>query len=115
MATETEKIRIRMEAYDHRALDTSAKEIVEQLGEFFDTDGKVLLVGLGNYYRSDDAAGLMIVENVREILSSEAEGRDVSFILADMNLLNRLGLIEKIRGRENKYTLSVKGKRFIRT
>ena len=30
MATETEKIRIRMEAYDHRALDTSAKEIVEQ-------------------------------------------------------------------------------------
>jgi small subunit ribosomal protein S10 len=30
MASETEKIRIRMEAYDHRALDTSAKEIVEQ-------------------------------------------------------------------------------------
>ncbi len=30
MATETEKIRIRMEAYDHRALDQSAKEIVEQ-------------------------------------------------------------------------------------
>ncbi len=30
MATDTEKIRIRMEAYDHRALDTSAKEIVEQ-------------------------------------------------------------------------------------
>jgi small subunit ribosomal protein S10 len=30
MTTETEKIRIRMEAYDHRALDTSAKEIVEQ-------------------------------------------------------------------------------------
>ncbi|MBN1456709.1 MAG: 30S ribosomal protein S10 [Sedimentisphaerales bacterium] len=30
MATETERIRIRMEAYDHRALDTSAKEIVEQ-------------------------------------------------------------------------------------
>jgi small subunit ribosomal protein S10 len=30
MATETEKIRIRMEAYDHRALDNSAKEIVEQ-------------------------------------------------------------------------------------
>lgn len=30
MATaENEKIRIRMEAYDHRALDTSAKEIVE--------------------------------------------------------------------------------------
>jgi small subunit ribosomal protein S10 len=27
---ETEKIRIRMEAYDHRALDSSAKEIVEQ-------------------------------------------------------------------------------------
>ena len=30
MASETERIRIRMEAYDHRALDTSAKEIVEQ-------------------------------------------------------------------------------------
>ena len=30
MAGETEKIRIRMEAYDHKALDTSAKEIVEQ-------------------------------------------------------------------------------------
>ena len=30
MATETERIRIRMEAYDHKALDTSAKEIVEQ-------------------------------------------------------------------------------------
>lgn len=30
MATGTERIRIRMEAYDHRALDTSAKEIVEQ-------------------------------------------------------------------------------------
>jgi small subunit ribosomal protein S10 len=30
MATESEKIRIRMEAYDHRALDASAKEIVEQ-------------------------------------------------------------------------------------
>ena len=30
MATETERIRIRMEAYDHRALDSSAKEIVEQ-------------------------------------------------------------------------------------
>ena len=29
MAAETEKIRIRMESYDHRALDTSAKEIVE--------------------------------------------------------------------------------------
>src|SRR3989337_3044063 len=29
MATETERIRIRMEAYDHRALDSSAKEIVE--------------------------------------------------------------------------------------
>ena len=29
MATETEKIRIRMEAYDHRSLDASAKEIVE--------------------------------------------------------------------------------------
>jgi small subunit ribosomal protein S10 len=29
MATETEKIRIRMEAYDYRALDASAKEIVE--------------------------------------------------------------------------------------
>jgi len=29
MAGETEKIRIRMEAYDHRALDTSAREIVE--------------------------------------------------------------------------------------
>ncbi|MHC4634354.1 MAG: 30S ribosomal protein S10, partial [Planctomycetota bacterium] len=29
MATETERIRIRMEAYDHRALDASAKEIVE--------------------------------------------------------------------------------------
>ena len=28
-ATESEKIRIRMEAYDHRALDASAKEIVE--------------------------------------------------------------------------------------
>ncbi len=30
MASETERIRIRMEAYDHRALDTSAKEIVDQ-------------------------------------------------------------------------------------
>ena len=30
MATESERIRIRMEAYDHRALDASAKEIVEQ-------------------------------------------------------------------------------------
>ena len=30
MATETERIRIRMEAYDHRALDSSAKEIVDQ-------------------------------------------------------------------------------------
>ena len=30
MAVETEKIRIRMEAYDPRALDISAKEIVEQ-------------------------------------------------------------------------------------
>ena len=30
MATESERIRIRMEAYDHKALDTSAKEIVEQ-------------------------------------------------------------------------------------
>ena len=30
MPTDTERIRIRMEAYDHRALDTSAKEIVEQ-------------------------------------------------------------------------------------
>jgi len=29
MVAETEKIRIRMEAYDHRALDASAKEIVE--------------------------------------------------------------------------------------
>ncbi len=29
MASETEKIRIRMEAYDHKALDASAKEIVE--------------------------------------------------------------------------------------
>ena len=29
MATESEKIRIRMEAYDHKALDSSAKEIVE--------------------------------------------------------------------------------------
>ena len=28
--TETERIRIRIEAYDHRALDSSAKEIVEQ-------------------------------------------------------------------------------------
>lgn len=27
---DNEKIRIRMEAYDHRALDNSAKEIVEQ-------------------------------------------------------------------------------------
>ncbi len=30
MVAETERIRIRMEAYDHRALDNSAKEIVEQ-------------------------------------------------------------------------------------
>ncbi len=30
MALETERIRIRMEAYDHKALDTSAAEIVEQ-------------------------------------------------------------------------------------
>ncbi len=30
MSSDTERIRIRMEAYDHRALDTSAKEIVEQ-------------------------------------------------------------------------------------
>lgn len=30
MPTDTERIRIRMEAYDHKALDTSAKEIVEQ-------------------------------------------------------------------------------------
>ena len=30
MPTETERIRIRMEAYDHKALDASAKEIVEQ-------------------------------------------------------------------------------------
>ena len=30
MAVNTEKIRIRMEAYDHRALDSSAKEIVDQ-------------------------------------------------------------------------------------
>ncbi len=30
MASDTERIRIRMEAYDHRALDTSAKEIAEQ-------------------------------------------------------------------------------------
>ena len=29
MATETERIRIKMESYDHRALDASAKEIVE--------------------------------------------------------------------------------------
>src|SRR5512146_1159105 len=29
MAAESEKIRIRMEAYDHRSLDASAKEIVE--------------------------------------------------------------------------------------
>ena len=28
--SDTEKIRLRMEAYDHRALDSSAKEIVEQ-------------------------------------------------------------------------------------
>ncbi|MBP8605452.1 MAG: 30S ribosomal protein S10, partial [Phycisphaerae bacterium] len=28
--TDTERIRIRMEAYDHRALDSSAREIVEQ-------------------------------------------------------------------------------------
>ena len=31
MPTDTERIRIRMEAYDHRALDTSAKQIVEQV------------------------------------------------------------------------------------
>ncbi len=30
MAVDTERIRIRMEAYDPRALDTSAREIVEQ-------------------------------------------------------------------------------------
>lgn len=30
MAADTEKIRIRMEAYDHKALDASAREIVEQ-------------------------------------------------------------------------------------
>lgn len=30
MAAETERIRIRMEAYDHKALDISAKEIAEQ-------------------------------------------------------------------------------------
>ena len=30
MAGETEKIRIRMESYDHRALDSSAREIVDQ-------------------------------------------------------------------------------------
>lgn len=30
MPTETEKIRIRMEAYDAKSLDSSAKEIVEQ-------------------------------------------------------------------------------------
>jgi len=30
MSADTERIRIRMEAYDHRALDTSAREIVEQ-------------------------------------------------------------------------------------
>lgn len=30
MPSETERIRIRMEAYDTKALDTSAKEIVEQ-------------------------------------------------------------------------------------
>lgn len=30
MAAGTDKIRIRMEAYDHKALDASAKEIVEQ-------------------------------------------------------------------------------------
>ncbi len=30
MSTDTERIRIRMEAYDHRALDSSAKEIAEQ-------------------------------------------------------------------------------------
>jgi len=29
LATETEKIRIRMESYDHGALDASAREIVE--------------------------------------------------------------------------------------
>nr|MBC8481855.1 30S ribosomal protein S10 [Planctomycetota bacterium] len=29
MAAESGKIRIRMEAYDHRSLDSSAKEIVE--------------------------------------------------------------------------------------
>ena len=29
MATETERIRIKMESYDHRTLDASAKEIVE--------------------------------------------------------------------------------------
>ena len=29
MAGETERIKIRMEAYDHRILDASAKEIVE--------------------------------------------------------------------------------------
>jgi small subunit ribosomal protein S10 len=29
MATETERIRIKMESYDHRTLDTSAKEIVD--------------------------------------------------------------------------------------
>jgi len=29
MASESERIRIRMEAYDHRSLDASAKEIVE--------------------------------------------------------------------------------------
>jgi small subunit ribosomal protein S10 len=29
MAAESERIRIRMEAYDHRTLDASAKEIVE--------------------------------------------------------------------------------------
>ena len=31
MVASHDKIRIRMEAYDHRALDTSAKEIVEQV------------------------------------------------------------------------------------
>jgi small subunit ribosomal protein S10 len=30
MSTESERIRIRMEAYDTKSLDTSAKEIVEQ-------------------------------------------------------------------------------------
>ena len=65
----------------------------EKLEAFLKLPGKFIIIGLGNEYKSDDAAGLVTAQ----ILLESNRNENVNILEAGRNLLNHIGDIEARR------------------